>query len=420
MSQDLLIILSLGAALLAGCGTRGDAIGGSAEGGTEDGAEAIEVAPAPPTTRTGKVGKKSKSGGADAGKAKARIGPSPTAQRTVLPFNNATAIARVGDGLLTLYRQDGDARLARSRAGTEPEVITVASGNIGGLAMATDGDAVLVTFSRGNGLYAALSEDGGATFAEAWTVVSGSGSPQGPAARLWRSEAGLRAVVLYHLGNQITGQLYTATLMDGKWGAPTRLDGDGEGSWGTLEGEGDWTVAVWKDFKHREREPTLYSAVLTDPSGGWSEPRSLNQRGADPSLCIDGGGRLHMAFQQAFRQLRYARSDDKGQTWSAARSVEETPGLFGRVTCHPSNPTGVAVTWEKFIGDGSNKDDHVKVVGLARSGDRGETFTMIPVENDRTSQVRSSAVMLEDGTLEVSWVDVRGEPTVKWETVPVE
>jgi len=419
------LLVALTASLTASCGLRGEAE-------VDDKLEEVVEAPqaestrpeGPHKTRTGKVGKTSK-----AGKSPPNIGPASRAQQTVLAFNNAASLARVGDTLLTLYRDSGDVKLARSAPAAEgaeasPEAtttttattVTVASGNASGVALAVDGQDVLVLFIRGNSLNAALSDDGGLSFGTAWPIVSGAGRPQGPSVRLWRSEAGLRAVLTYHLGNQITGQLYTSTLMDGTWSAPARLDGDGEGSWATLEGDGDRTIAVWKDFRHREREPTLYLAELADPTGPWSAPRSLGMVGADPSLCLDSGGRMHMVYQQNFRQLRYVRSDDRGQTWSAPTSVEEAPGLFGRVTCHPSNPAELAVTWEKFIGDGSNKDDHVKVVGLARSRDRGDTFEVIPVLDNMTSQIRSSALLTGDGALEVSWIDLRGEPTVKWQT----
>ena len=102
--------------------------------------------PAEPPTRPrdAKAAKAAK--GTRLSKRPAKVGPNPGAQRTALAFNNAHSMARVGDTLLTLYRQDGDVRLVRRAPGAEPEEIPVASGNTSGIAMSAHGRDVLVTF----------------------------------------------------------------------------------------------------------------------------------------------------------------------------------------------------------------------------------------------------------------------------------
>ncbi len=211
--------------------------------------------------RAGKSGKGSKSGGGGGG-----------GQQVVVAFNNATTIDYVGEDLLLISRQYSDVVLTRIRPDGTSSNSTLSSGQLGSVALSVADKAVSAVWTQDGDIWAALSED--ATFSTPAPIASGYDRPGGPAVRLWRSGGALRAVALFHVGHKATGEQYALTMKDGKWSAPVRID-TGSGSWGTLTGEGDRTLVVYKDFTANPQKPALWAVELKEPDGTWAKPWDL-------------------------------------------------------------------------------------------------------------------------------------------------
>jgi hypothetical protein len=86
-------------------------------------------------------------------------------------------------------------------------------------------------------------------------------------------------------------------------------------------------VANWMDFRGPR---TCGFAVSTDGGATWSKNFFIMVAGSqfvgDPGAAIDGDGRIYVVCQDyGLSQIRLSTSTDKGQTWSAPKSIQSSP-----------------------------------------------------------------------------------------------
>lgn len=363
----------------------------------------------PPPNASKRGGKaKAKSG------AKAELTPDASAQRFGMAFNNTNGLARTADGVLHFVYADGRSLLYERRAKDDAvSVHTLATNGPRLMGIASDGGSgLVVTWSAGAPpmLYAALSEDAGAT----WTAPKAlSRLPgEGPTVMAWREKSGLRAVVAWSSplrdGEQRAASVWSSQLKGGAWSEAAQVSsGEDRSVWVSLGGDADQVYAVWRAAPLTQETWTLTLAEL-GRGDRFGAPRSLGIEGHDPSLCIDDRGGLHLGYHHKLTAYR-AHSKDGGATWSTP--VELGQGLFVRAQCGPGGE--VIYDYERFLRPGRPTDSTIKTVSLVVSSDYGRTFTRIDPSGDATGQTRPVTLLNPDGTIELRTLDQTGsEPKV--------
>lgn len=356
----------------------------------------------------GKAKAKAKSG------AKAETTPDPSAQRFGMAFNNTNGLARTADGALHFVYADGRSLLYERRAKDETlSVHTLATNGPRLMGVASDGaSGLVVAWSAGAPptLYAALSEDAGATWTSPQALSSLPG--EGPTVMAWREPSGLRAVVAWSTplrdGEQRAASVWSAQLKGGEWSEAAQVSsGDDRSVWVSLGGDAKNVYAVWRAAPLTAETWTLTLAKL-GRGDRFGAPRSLGVEGHDPSLCIDDRGGLHLGYHHQLTAYR-AHSTDGGETWSTP--VELGQGLFVRAQCGPGG--AVVYDYERFLRPGRPTDSSIKTVSLVVSTDYGRSFKSLDPTGGGAGQNRPVTLLNADGSVELRTLDQTGaEPKV--------
>ncbi|MCK6502588.1 exo-alpha-sialidase [Myxococcota bacterium] len=320
-------------------------------------------------------------------------------------FNNANVLARTADGTVhMLFAMNGEVRYRRK--GPDGSTKETTFGTSRAPALATDGEStVLVVWSDASGLMAAMSSDGGKTFGKSATIAAGRG--QNPAAHLWREGGKLKGAVVWHEdvgpgsgGRGAAKGVFGLTMDEGRFSAPTRLDGSAvEAAFATVHGGPQGVVVLWRERQTQGGERSIYLSELQ--AGRFGKGRRLAS-GLDPSACVDGKGNVHVGYQNEYKETWYMRSEDGGRTFSSPMQLDHA-GLFVRVACNADGQ--VALAWEHFNDpQASFADDSSKGLGLASSLDGGRTWRVHDPTGGETGLALTTCALDDDGRMDLLWV----------------
>lgn len=346
--------------------------------------------------KAGGPGKVGKTGGPGAGLS------------TTLAFNNASVVATTADGSLhAVWVEQGTARYRRVDA--EGRVHEESLGRARAPTLATDGGRHLLIVLADQGLRVRLSADGGATWS-AESTLSASRA-MNPSAALWQEGGALRGAVVWHQPVEAeTGEgprgrgpshVLGALLVGSTFTAPQRLDqSPHEAAFATVHGSSGGAQVLWRERDAPGAERRVMIRTVQGASFGPS--RLLVRGGLDPSVCVDGQGRVHVGYQDERKGAWYIRSTDGGQSFTSPLRLDWA-GLFVRVSCNARGE--VALAWEHFEDPlASFADDSAKSLGLAWSRDGGASFQVLqPAEGERGLALGSCALD-EQGGLSLAWI----------------
>lgn len=292
------------------------------------------------------------------------------AQDVKMGFNNTQIVAAIGTTRYLTWSRGDSLFLASSQNGaawSAPTLILRANAgmNLPTLAASSDGK-LCAGWSDPTGVKTVFSSDGGKT----WTV-SQTLAPRGSGLCLAAGQNGT-LYALWHSGSDDTpSDMMFATWQNGAWSSARAIDAAPTANaalWGSLCIVGNTLYAVW-----RENTTGQFRIYLTRSQNGglaWDTPRNIimEDRSGDPSVAADSRGNVVVAFQRS-QQIYTATSGDGGATFSTSQRIGN--GLFARVI---GNESGFfALAWERFMGDAKN--DEAKQVGFVYSTDYGFTYS---------------------------------------------
>jgi hypothetical protein len=214
--------------------------------------------------------------------------------------------------------------------------------------LAADGATVALAYSDGKTLYAAVSTDGGDSFAAPYGIAGAAfmvGRHRGPRVVV----KGRRIVV-----SAITdGMLVAWNSADGgrRWSEGAVINdvpkSAREGLHGMAIGPKGEIFAAWLDL--RTPGMKVYGALSTDGGDSWSANRLVYASPdgnvcecCHPSVAIDARGRIHVMFRNwlgGARDLYLATSADRGLTFTAAKQGKGT----WKLNACPMDGGGLAV-----------------------------------------------------------------------------
>ncbi len=395
------VALGIGTVLAIGCV-------GSGDPATVE--PAPSETPAPEAGREGKVGKRplpGRSGGDPDIAARAGLFPR-------MSLNNTSLVARTGDGRrhatwieergVIVARWEGEERVDTVIAPVSGTIATIASDGAQGLAVAWN--------DTSRRLFLATSADAGQTWSEASEVPSAGGRHTSPSLRMWTSKGDPGVLLAWSEGERnVSSRIYSAVWEAGRWSEVGRVDsGDAEAEFPALTGRDDRSVMVWRD--NRSGSHRIYVAWQESAGGKWKRETDTGFTGRDPSVCVDGEGRLYAAWHDLLK-LRFATWD--GRAWSTPAQVLGQ-GLFARVDCNDRGD--VLVSWERYTSPGRMQDDELKTVGLSLSHDRGATFEGFDPASGATNLLYASSALQADGTVDAIWADKTGARVQTWTRAP--
>jgi hypothetical protein len=158
--------------------------------------------------------------------------------------------------------------------------------------------------------------------------------------------------------------------------------------------DGYYEVFVTKLHKNKTDK---YQVIATNQVS--HNEGETNQR--VPSLAIDGKDTIHIVWYGADssrsdgdRQIKYARSEDKGNTWSAEINISNIPGYKNQDLWqeHPSLLVGknnaLYVVWE-----GKDQSTNNQQIKFSKSVDNGNTWSKwIDIKHQEASQSRPTMI----------------------------
>lgn len=214
--------------------------------------------------------------------------------------------------------------------------------------LAADGATVVLAYSDGKRLFAAVSPDGGDSFGAPVGIAGGAfmvGRHRGPRVVVKGSRIVVSAIsdgMLLAWGSADRGRTWSeaSPVNDVPKSAREGLHGMAVGPKGEI-------FATWLDL--RTPGMKVYGALSTDGGATWSANRMVyaSPEGnvcecCHPSVAIDSKGRIHVMFRNwlgGSRDMYLATSTDQGATFQAAKLGEGT----WKLNACPMDGGGLAV-----------------------------------------------------------------------------
>lgn len=263
------------------------------------------------------------------------------------------------------------------------------------------GEGVLVAFVSGGVVYAALSEDEGATFGPPTPLEVEVDSEAAPAVVVWRATDGLRALVAWGGATGLGAALYAR----GAWtalGNPSTSTSDARFPSLAVDPATGRMWCAW-----RAKVGTAYHVRLArsdDDGATWTLPAKV-VGGMDPSLAWDGS-RLWLGYHTGGQEAKVGVVP-LTSTATFAPTTLGTPGLFVAVAAAAGQ---VVAIWSRYAYRTAATNDAARSVAGAALVDG----SWVPWPGSSEGyQVQGSAAISLDGTrIAVAWSD-RTDETVR-------
>lgn len=240
--------------------------------------------------------------------------------------------------------------------------------------LAADGATVVLAYSDGQRLLAAVSKDGGDSFGAPVTVATGAfmvGRHRGPRVVVKGDRMAVSAIAdgtLQVWRSQDRGRTWSRSVAVNDVPRSAR-----EGLHGMAVGPQGELFAAWLDL--RAPGMKVYGALSTDGGVSWSANRLVYASPAGnvcecchPSVAIDAQGRIHVLFRNwlgGSRDMYLATSADQGATFRAAKlgagtwKLNACPMDGGGLAMGPAGPMAVwrrdgQIHAESLLGEGKD------------------------------------------------------------------
>jgi Neuraminidase (sialidase) len=252
------------------------------------------------------------------------------------------------------------------------------------------------------------STDGGATWAKNFLIKPMNGNITGDATVSIDASGMMYAVCQDYGISQI--RLSTSTDDGATWSAPQSIQSAPDKPWiGTSPSVAGTGFVTWLGNSAGIRR-------TTDGGKTWGPVHALEFLNHGTTLNVGSSGVVHVAFSPNGGDIRYARSQDLGDTWAATRTIGQT-GTFSWENAgsrqHPimgggADPTGkyAAITWAAQYTGGEGDDD----IWVIYTSDSGGTWTKpIKVNDNKTKSRQFQPWVAVDaiGRMHVTWTDAR-------------
>lgn len=190
----------------------------------------------------------------------------------------------------------------------------------------------------------------------------------------------------------------------------------------------------WRQGEHRSSDEKLKSNIAASSDAGqtFGEPVDVSDElGGDyPAVAVDSDGTVHAVYWNRSygldedddrpAEIRYARSTDHGETYSAHESIDPGNQRTARPPVLVADPSGgtLYIVWyanQEAMNQREDFEDPRHDVLLRRSSDGGDTWSDRVVLNDDDAAVNQfdpGVAIAPNGRVDVAWYDFRDSPTL--------